>query len=514
MAVAVAPRGRARRTRRRLRLDRQHRRLGRRVRGTGRVCRAVIVAARRAQSPAGSSRRCSPPGAELREIGGHLRGRAPALARHARRGGGLVNVNSINPDRHRGPGLGRARDRRAARRAARRARAPVRRRREHDAHTCAGSKRRARRSRGFSPSQSASVPTTVGSAIRIVEPDPPRRRSEAVGRGGHGQRRRAARVVVGDRAARRALLRAGLRRGSRRASRRCGRAAGSSACSPATGSRIPTRSSGCDEVRAPRNDREPRPRVRLRCGRARPLERGRGARGRGRSRPTRLTSASARSGWSPRPRDCRSSGPTGSRARAARLERGDDRARAGRGDEVVGAGASSSEELLARGWPARGSLRQPGRLPGRRGLPDLGRADRAARRLAAARRRSPSSRRRRCSTAESRLALPAEVSHADAAFNVARAALLGAGLARGDAGSLAAAFADRLHEPYRPSRDPRRDHAPSCPPAPSGATLSGSGPDRDRLGRRRREPAPPSSTARFPDETVLRRCRSSTEGAH
>ncbi len=36
-------------------------------------------------------------------------------------------------------------------------------------------------------------------------------------------------------------------------------------------------------------------------------------------------------------------------------------------------------------------------------------------------------------TAEARLALPAEVSHADAAFTAARAGLLGAGLARGDA---------------------------------------------------------------------------------
>ena len=78
-------------------------------------------------------------------------------------------------------------------------------------------------------------------------------------------------------------------------------------------------------------------------------------------------------------------------------------------------------------------------------------------------------------TAESRLALPAEVPHGDAAYTVARAALLGAGIARGDAALLSAAFTDRLHEPYRPSRI--LDDVRARPPAGSvGATLSGSGP--------------------------------------
>jgi len=78
-------------------------------------------------------------------------------------------------------------------------------------------------------------------------------------------------------------------------------------------------------------------------------------------------------------------------------------------------------------------------------------------------------------TAEARLALPAEVPHEDASFNVARAALLGAGIAAGDPGLLAAAFADRLHEPYRPSPilDAVRADLPS---GAVGATLSGSGP--------------------------------------
>jgi homoserine kinase len=78
-------------------------------------------------------------------------------------------------------------------------------------------------------------------------------------------------------------------------------------------------------------------------------------------------------------------------------------------------------------------------------------------------------------TADARLALPGQVSHDDAAFTAARAALLGAGLARGDPALLAAAFADRLHEPYRPSRI--LDDVRAAPPQGAvGATLSGSGP--------------------------------------
>ncbi len=78
-------------------------------------------------------------------------------------------------------------------------------------------------------------------------------------------------------------------------------------------------------------------------------------------------------------------------------------------------------------------------------------------------------------TAEARLALPAEISHADASFTVARAALLGAGIAGGSAELLTAAFADRLHEPYRPSAilDAVRAELPA---GAVGATLSGSGP--------------------------------------
>jgi homoserine kinase len=78
-------------------------------------------------------------------------------------------------------------------------------------------------------------------------------------------------------------------------------------------------------------------------------------------------------------------------------------------------------------------------------------------------------------TAEARLALPAEIPHADATFNVARAALLGAGMAGSRVDLLAAAFEDRLHQPYRPS--PLLDEIRAeLPRGAVGATLSGSGP--------------------------------------
>jgi homoserine kinase len=83
--------------------------------------------------------------------------------------------------------------------------------------------------------------------------------------------------------------------------------------------------------------------------------------------------------------------------------------------------------------------------------------------------------RERVKTAEARLALPAEVPHGDAAFNAAHAALLGAGMARGDARLLAAAFEDRLHQPYRPSSLLDEIRA-ELPEGAVGATLSGSGP--------------------------------------
>ena len=114
-------------------------------------------------------------------------------------------------------------------------------------------------------------------------------------------------------------------------------------------------------------------------------------------------------------------------------------------------------------------------------------------------------------TAEARLALPAEVSHADASFTVARAALLGAGIAGGRADLLTAALADRLHEPYRPSAILDAVRA-ELPEGGVGATLSGSGPtvivwagDPDACAA--------ELARRFPEATVTK-LAVSAEGAH
>jgi homoserine kinase len=81
----------------------------------------------------------------------------------------------------------------------------------------------------------------------------------------------------------------------------------------------------------------------------------------------------------------------------------------------------------------------------------------------------------RVRTEASRDSLPEAVPHRDAAFTLARAALLGAGAATGRSDWFSAALDDRLHEPYRDSAlldEVRRD----LPPGAAGATLSGSGP--------------------------------------
>lgn len=80
-------------------------------------------------------------------------------------------------------------------------------------------------------------------------------------------------------------------------------------------------------------------------------------------------------------------------------------------------------------------------------------------------------------TVTARAGLPVEVLHADAAFSSGRAALLGASLATSDAQLLAAAFHDRLHEPYRSVAAPLLGQLQEKPARGSaGVTLSGSGP--------------------------------------
>ena len=109
--------------------------------------------------------------------------------------------------------------------------------------------------------------------------------------------------------------------------------------------------------------------------------------------------------------------------------------------------------------------------------------------------------RERTSTEASRRSLPSTVSHADAAANAGRAALLAAGAAAGDAALFAAGLDDRLHEPYRPSAALDAIRA-ELPDGARGATLSGSGPtvivwadDEDACAR--------ALVARFPDHDVL-----------
>ena len=81
------------------------------------------------------------------------------------------------------------------------------------------------------------------------------------------------------------------------------------------------------------------------------------------------------------------------------------------------------------------------------------------------------------STADARAGLPTEIPHADAAFSVARAALLGAALASGSEELFAAALEDRLHEPYRAKNAPLLESVRArLPQGALGATLSGSGP--------------------------------------
>jgi homoserine kinase len=81
-------------------------------------------------------------------------------------------------------------------------------------------------------------------------------------------------------------------------------------------------------------------------------------------------------------------------------------------------------------------------------------------------------------TEEARAALPAAVSLADAAFNVAHGALLMLGLGSGDWELVAAGLDDRLHQPYRGHLYPRSaellERARGL--GALGATFSGAGP--------------------------------------
>jgi homoserine kinase len=83
----------------------------------------------------------------------------------------------------------------------------------------------------------------------------------------------------------------------------------------------------------------------------------------------------------------------------------------------------------------------------------------------------------RVNTAESRNRLPQTVTHETATAGAMHAALLGAAIASGDAELLAAAFHDRLHEPFRLQDAPVLAALQQEPvEGQRGVTLSGSGP--------------------------------------
>jgi homoserine kinase len=108
-------------------------------------------------------------------------------------------------------------------------------------------------------------------------------------------------------------------------------------------------------------------------------------------------------------------------------------------------------------------------------------------------------------TQAARAALPQSVPHRDAAFSVARAALLGAAVASGSAELFAAAADDRLHEPYRASQAPALVSVrEQLPVGALGATLSGSGPTVIVWARRESADACAAElTERFADADVL-----------
>lgn len=122
----------------------------------------------------------------------------------------------------------------------------------------------------------------------------------------------------------------------------------------------------------------------------------------------------------------------------------------------------------------------------------------------------------RVETAAARAALPAQVSHADASFTVARAALLGAALASGDLDLFAQALDDRLHEPYRAANAPLLGVVRGRLPAGAlGATLSGSGPTVIVWAREQAAAdCARELEQRFPGERVLRLAVSPVGACH
>jgi len=81
-------------------------------------------------------------------------------------------------------------------------------------------------------------------------------------------------------------------------------------------------------------------------------------------------------------------------------------------------------------------------------------------------------------TEEARSALPKQVTHADATFNVGRACVVTAAMLQGDLEALASAMEDRLHEPHRAHLIPHYDRVTWAGKEAGalGVALSGAGP--------------------------------------
>lgn len=92
-------------------------------------------------------------------------------------------------------------------------------------------------------------------------------------------------------------------------------------------------------------------------------------------------------------------------------------------------------------------------------------------------------------THEARTALPLEVSHSDAVFNVGRACVVTAAMLQGDLDALAAAMEDRLHQPYRAALIPHYDRVTAAGMAAGalGVALSGAGPSLFAITRKNAE---------------------------
>jgi homoserine kinase len=88
-------------------------------------------------------------------------------------------------------------------------------------------------------------------------------------------------------------------------------------------------------------------------------------------------------------------------------------------------------------------------------------------------------------TKEARSALPREVSHEDATFNVGRACVVTAAMLQGDLDALASAMEDRLHQPHRAHLIPHYDQviAAGKKAGALGIALSGAGPTLFAIAR-------------------------------